>query len=204
MALVRSISSLLGVFPCSTTTTMPVLNCFCEWSTSGRRGPSAAITSWIVTFVRSALKIGWPLASLPAGTRFLQDEKVGDFRRRDQAHEIEIEIRPARRRNVVIVVELRKGAVEVILPDAAAHGGRFRRAADRETRPAPASRAPNAVGPSGIVSPSDLRRDEGRPAVAHLMPDLRHRVVVRRHVPVRRALAELMVVGRDIVHVAYR
>src|SRR5437588_12401488 len=41
------------------------------------RGPSAAITSWIVTFVRSALKIGWPFASLPTGVRFLRMKKSG-------------------------------------------------------------------------------------------------------------------------------
>jgi hypothetical protein len=79
MPLARSRSSWLGRCPCSTTTTMPVLNFLCEWSTSGKRSPSAAITSWIVTFVRSALNTGCPFVSLPVRTRFFKRKKSGTY-----------------------------------------------------------------------------------------------------------------------------
>src|ERR1019366_8571247 len=44
-----------------------------------------------------------------------------------------------------------------------------------------------------------LRGDEGGPAMTHLMPDLRHRIVVRRDLSVCGPLGELMRVGPDIM-----
>src|SRR5579863_4481374 len=45
-----------------------------------------------------------------------KEEKIGHFGGRDQTHQIEIEIGIASGGNVIIIVELRESAVEIILP----------------------------------------------------------------------------------------
>jgi len=67
--LVRSISSRLVFCRAPLTTTIRCWNFFCARSTSGKRGPSTAITSCMVTFVRSAL-ISVGVGVSPAATRF--------------------------------------------------------------------------------------------------------------------------------------
>ena len=64
-----SMSFGLGILPCSTTMTMPVLKFFCAWSTAGSLGPSAA--HW---------------------DQFSQYEEVRHFGGRDEAHQVKIEI----------------------------------------------------------------------------------------------------------------
>jgi hypothetical protein len=61
------------------------------------------------------------------GNEVSQNEEVRHFARRDETHQIEGEVRPSGRRHVVVVVELRVRAVEVVLPDAAAQRRRTMR-----------------------------------------------------------------------------
>src|SRR5207245_9399087 len=54
-----------------------------------------------------------------SGRQVAENEKVGDFSGRNEAHEIEVEVGPSGGGHVVVVDELRVGPVEGVLLDAA-------------------------------------------------------------------------------------
>src|SRR5438094_3755016 len=89
-----------------------------------------------------------------SGKQVAENEKVGDFSGRNQAHEIEVEVGPSGGGHVVVVVELRVGPVEVVLPDAAAHDRRFGRPLIRECH-------------AGLQTSRPMRGTEGNCFAAH-------------------------------------
>ena len=138
-----------------------------------------------------------------SGNQVAENEKVGDFSGRNQAHEIEIEVGPSGGGHVVVVVELRVGPVEVVLPDAASHDRRFGRPLIREGHAGLQTSRPMR-GTEGNCFAAHPCRNESRPAVAHFVRDLRDRVHIRRHFAVLRRLSELLLVERNVMICADR
>src|SRR5205823_13582857 len=98
-------------------------------------------------------------------------EEIRDLRRADQADQIKIQMRPARRRDVIVVVQLRVGPVEIILPHAASHDRRLKRTLKRKSGGSVQSSRPMSW-PKRDSFVAGLRRNEGRPAMPHFMRNL--------------------------------
>src|SRR5882762_5061299 len=101
-----------------------------------------------------------------SGNQVAENEKIGHFSGRNQAHEIEVEIGPSGGGHVVVVVELRVGPVEVVLPDAASHDRRFGWPLIRECHAGLQTPRPMR-GTEGNCFAAHPCRNESRPAVAH-------------------------------------